>query len=367
MQDAVDRGELIPLAEFLAAKKSVYHKSWVPSPWQVVSWGLKQLGVGGSGSSDQLSVGDFVVMANVEAAAQAIINQVAQQSTSLTSRIYSRTLFEPTFAHSLPDSQTPLSSTDISILLTYLSRDKPALSQHGSTIKFAPPGTTHPDPVTEQDVTVANLRTLITSLQTQVDALTSKAADLERAARACIADKRLTQAKAHLRSKKLAATALEQRVATLTQLEDTLGAIETAADQVAIVQAMRESSVVLRNLHKEVGGVEGVEGVVERLREEMENVDEVNRVVQEGNVAAGRIDEGEVEDELEEMERVERERREAVEAEKTAERLRELDYRVPDREGLAEQGKEGEGERSGSHGGSQVASAQQVPADAITQ
>ena len=49
------------------ATKSVYAKSWIPSPWQVVSWGLKQVGVASLfGASDKLSVGNLVVMANVE-------------------------------------------------------------------------------------------------------------------------------------------------------------------------------------------------------------------------------------------------------------------------------------------------------------
>ncbi|KAG9735717.1 hypothetical protein KCU73_g10438, partial [Aureobasidium melanogenum] len=70
IQDAVERREFIPLDDFLNATKSVYAKSWIPSPWQVVSWGLKQVGVASLfGASDKLSVGNLVVMANVEEAA----------------------------------------------------------------------------------------------------------------------------------------------------------------------------------------------------------------------------------------------------------------------------------------------------------
>ena len=67
LQDAVERKELVPLAEFLNAKKSIYAKTWIPTPWQAVSWGLKQLGVmGGESVEDKLVAGSFVVMANVE-------------------------------------------------------------------------------------------------------------------------------------------------------------------------------------------------------------------------------------------------------------------------------------------------------------
>lgn len=67
VQDALDRKELVPLKEFLETKKSVYARSWIPTPWQAVSWGLRQLGVtGGESVEDKLVAGSFVVMANLE-------------------------------------------------------------------------------------------------------------------------------------------------------------------------------------------------------------------------------------------------------------------------------------------------------------
>lgn len=67
VDDAVRRKELVPLKDFLDAKTSIYAKSWVPTPWQVVSWGLRQIGVmGGEPAEDRLVAGNFVVMANVE-------------------------------------------------------------------------------------------------------------------------------------------------------------------------------------------------------------------------------------------------------------------------------------------------------------
>lgn len=71
IQDAVDKKELVPLAEFLDAKTSIYTKTWIPTPWQAVRWGLKQLGVvGGEPAEDRLVAGSFVVMANVEVRTQ---------------------------------------------------------------------------------------------------------------------------------------------------------------------------------------------------------------------------------------------------------------------------------------------------------
>ncbi|KAH0334912.1 hypothetical protein KCU81_g9269, partial [Aureobasidium melanogenum] len=345
MQDAVERREFIPLDDFLNATKSVYAKSWIPSPWQVVSWGLKQVGVASLfGASDKLSVGNLVVMANVEEAANAIIAKASQLDQSTTSLIFSRSLFESEFAYVLDPTKHPeaaLSTTDFDILLRYLSRDKPYLSFTSSTIKLKSTSESAPQPITQQDTDIANLRTLIKALETQVSALTDRITTLDISAREAVAAKRTVQAKSALRSKKLAETTLHTRSATLSQLEETFTAIQTAADQVAIISAMSASAKVLKSLHAEVGGTEGVEEVVDRLRDEMENVDEVGRIINEANTS--KVDEEDVDEEFATMERMEKEKREQEEAAKTAARLAEL-------EGLEKERKEKEVEEKGKEG-----------------
>ncbi|CAD0110893.1 unnamed protein product [Aureobasidium uvarum] len=323
IQDAVDKREFISLNDFLNATKSVYAKSWIPSPWQVVSWGLKQVGVASLfGTSDKLSVGNLVVMANVE---------LDQSATSL---IFSRSLFESEFAHVLDPAQLPdaaLSTTDFDILLRYLSRDKPYLSFNSTTIKLKSVSESTPQPITQQDTDIANLRTLIKALDTQVSALTDRITTLDISAREAVAAKRTIQAKSALRSKKLAETTLHTRSATLSQLEETFTAIQTAADQVAIVSAMSASANVLKSLHAEVGGTEGVEEVVDRLRDEMENVDEVGRVI--NGASTSTVDEEDVDEEFAAMEKADREKREREEATKTAARLAELEALEEERKG----------------------------------
>lgn len=274
------------------------------------------------------------------------MKKASQTNHSLTTRIYSRQLFETEFAHALGDAtDMSLSGTDMNILLSYLSRDKPILSTSGSTIKFKAPEEATPSPITEQDANIASLRDLITTMTTQVAALTSRITSLDLSVREAVAKKQTHTAKSSLRSKKLAENTLTQRTATLAQLEEVYTSIENAADQVAVVRVMESSSSVLSGLHKQVGGIEGVEGVVDKLREEMENVDEVGRIINEGS--AGRIDEGEVDDELAEMERVEREkveaveraereRKEAEEAEVTKRRLEELEKLEQERKKVEE-------------------------------
>lgn len=226
--------------------------------------------------------------------------------------------------------------TDSSVLLNYLSRDKSAISYspRSGTIKFKAPSEAFPSPITEEDISIANLRTLISSLEPQVQHLTSRIVELDKTARDAVANKQLTSAKSALRLKKLTDEKLQQRTATLTQLEEIYVKIEQAADQVEIVRVMESSSKTLQSLNAQTGGVEKVQDVVDGLREEMMNADEIGQAINEAS--AGTIDEGEVDDELEALEKVEREKqedaerkerekKEAEEAEVTRRKLAELD------------------------------------------
>jgi charged multivesicular body protein 7 len=134
-----------------------------------------------------------------------------------------------------------------------------------------------------------------------------------------------------LRSKKLAEKNLQQRSDTLHQLEEVYTRIEQAVDQVEIVKVMEASAGVLRSLNKDVGGVENVENVVERLQEEMGKVDEVGKVLEEPLNAGAVVDEGEIDDELVAMEQEDKREREEREAEATRKRLQELERQEEDR------------------------------------
>ncbi|KAK1076018.1 hypothetical protein LTR33_009319 [Friedmanniomyces endolithicus] len=335
LEDAVRKGQLIPVREFLDAKKSVYAKSWVPTPWQVVSWSLRQLGVTGrEGVEDRLVKGDFVVMANVEEAAKAVMDEAMRTATSNASRVFSKDLFISTFSPTV--GVEALSVHDTEVLLKYLVRDRAAIAydETSGTIKFKASSEKAPAVVEQEDITIASLRTLITGLEPQVEQLTRQISELDVKAREAVTKKQHVTAKTALRQKKLAETKLQQRTATLMQTEEVYAKIEQAADQVEMVRVMEASSQTLRALNQKTGGVERVQDVMEGLRDEMTSVDEIQQAINDGS--AGAVDEGEVEDELEAMEKAERERVETVgrkarevqeveEAERTRLRLAELD------------------------------------------
>ncbi|KJX92574.1 snf7 family protein [Zymoseptoria brevis] len=311
LQDAIQAGALVELRTFLNKKESVYKKRWVPTVGEVVGWGLRQLGVIGD-SEDKLVKGNFVVVANVEVAAKTVLDTIAKTATSPSSRIFSREMFANTFGPHL-GVQDGLSSNDLSVLMVHLARDRQAISYHAAsgTIKFASHTEPVPSPVTEEDISIASLRSLIASLSPQIDHLTDRIAASDKAAREAVSKKQLHSAKLALRQKKAAETKLNQRTATLTQLEDIYAKIEQASDQVEIVKIMEASGAALKSLNKQTGGVERVQDVMDGLREEMVNADEISNAINE--VSSGEIDEGEVEDELEALEKVEKDQVDAKE------------------------------------------------------
>jgi charged multivesicular body protein 7 len=206
-----------------------------------------------------------------------------------------------------------LSPGDAKVLLTHLARDRQAISYSPTTgtIKFKPASSTTLQPITEEDINIASLRTLLASLQPQIDTLTDRSNALDKKAREAVSKKQTIVAKTALVQKKAVEAAIQQRSATLLQLEDVYAKIEQAADQVEIVSVMEAAGKTLKSLNAQTGGVEKVQDVMESLRESMLDADEIGTALNEN--AANAIDNGEVEDELEAMEKVEREKREAVE------------------------------------------------------
>ncbi|PNS18784.1 hypothetical protein CAC42_5323 [Sphaceloma murrayae] len=310
VHEGLQSGQLIPLQEFLNRETSIYHNGWmVPSPLQVVKWGLAQLGLG-VGASDKLVQGEFVVRALVEAVGAEVARDVTGLKTEgVTGRLMPRAEFEDRFKGVLRDGEggVDLSSRDMEVVLKFLERERGLLSFGRTAVKIA--GSEGWSPVTKEDESVANIRGLITGLSRQVDELTQRIGLLDNEARAAVKDRQNTKAKRALRSKKLAEGMLEERSSMLETLEKTWRSIEVASDNVAIVEAMREGRDVLKGLNEKVGGAEGVEDVMEGLQEQMGIVEDVTGVINEQNANA--VDEREVDDELEALEREEKDKLEA--------------------------------------------------------
>ncbi|KAJ5873953.1 uncharacterized protein N7529_002383 [Penicillium soppii] len=329
IDEAVRKNSMIPLKIYKTTPGLLQKKSqWrvidpgVLSPWNVMSWGVRQLKgfvVSESDSAPELQVQELVLVDNLQEMADRVVKKATGGTSSKLDLIYSKEIFVEEFAGLLNDA-TELSDSDLEVLLIYLSRDSDAIAFDGKTIKFKSPDDN--GEITQQDTTIASIKTLVSTLSKQVANLEAKIAELNVSAKTALANKNRISALSAVRSKKMAEHNLQQRFDTLMRLEEVYSKIEQAAGQVDMIQVMQASTGVLRGLHNQIGGAEKVEDIVEELREEMTKVDEVGSIM---NEAGPVIDEGEIDDELAAMEKSDKEAREKEEAAATEKRLAELD------------------------------------------
>ena len=175
--------------------------------------------------------------------------------------------------------------------------------------------------ISTQDRTIASLKSLIADLNEQVASITARVNDCSDKAQKAVLSENRVSALAALRSRKAAQSTLARRLDTLSQLESLYDKIEQAVDQASMVRVMEASTTVLRNLHAEVGGVTNVENVVEKLKEEMDTVDEIGSVIESAGQGDTAIDESAIDDELEVMLRQSRLETEEEEVRRTQQML----------------------------------------------
>jgi charged multivesicular body protein 7 len=131
IDESVRAGFMIPVKEFLTTDRSIYSKSWVPSPWTVLQWGLQQIGLAGTGSYEgtsgarKLKASAFVLVEVLEKVAAQVLAAREKRGQNLTDRIVSREEFGQELGAL---GVAGVSNEDIPILLRYLERDRQALS-----------------------------------------------------------------------------------------------------------------------------------------------------------------------------------------------------------------------------------------------
>ena len=340
------------LSTFRDAEGRIYERrAWlrIPSVGEVVRWSLRRIGLLGSNSYDvdgRLRDAQLVVVPALEDVARRVVGWMKErEGMGLVGRILSREEFGREVAAALGEEEG-LKREDVDLLLRHLQRDRGVLSYNDSTVKFRAANAQTAEPVSLEDVAIGNLKTVIQNLTVQTQRLDEQISSLQLKAAVAVKNKNKQSAMAALRGKSLATKQLEQRQATLQQLEDVYAQIESAASQVEIVSTLRESAGVLKGLNKKVGDVGKVEDVLDELREEMGKTSEVQQVLNEPLTDDGVVVEGEVDDEFEAMEREEVERKEKEEAERTRTRLAELEkpgeIRVPAALKAKQKGTEGE-------------------------
>lgn len=337
--------DFMPLSEFESATDSIYARErWtMPGPLQVLSWGLRQVGILGDGS-DKLLVGRYVAVKCLEDAAKVLAERSSTQATRVE-RVISKKEFANICNAVLSGGKT-MSSDDIDVMLKYLARDTRLVAHNGKTVKFRENASSKVE-ITTEDEAIAELKDLLTSLSLQVETLNNRVEQLTLQAKAYVEKGNRVAAMGILRSKKIVETSLTKQTAALNQLEEVYIKIGQAADQVELVRVLEGSTGILKKLNAEVGGVERVDNIVDELKEQMVQVDEINNVI----VQVDQIDEGEVNDELTVMEAEEVRRREDIKAKekkaREAKKTADLETRFEALEAETKRAKENRTEASG--------------------
>ncbi|KAI5281615.1 hypothetical protein KEM54_003124 [Ascosphaera aggregata] len=307
-------GALMPLDYFLTTQTSPFKKSWIPSisllqlpsAGQVMGWSVRTLkGLLIPSSEEErllgrLRQGEYVIVANLKVVAEHIVKEAGDDIGPTADRIFSKESF----------AKEHCTWNDVLI----------AFAHSGSqTLKFLTPS--EPAAITQEDTTIASLKTAISELNVHITRLEHVITSLTSQIQIALASKNRVAAASALRKRKLAENRLQIRTNTLFQLESVYLNIQQAQDQIGIVNVMRESTKTLRGLNDRVGGIDNVQDIVDELRSEMDTVDEVSHIVHNTGGAAV-IDEDEIGHELAKLMEADKE---SAESEETKNKLAALE------------------------------------------
>ena len=130
VDESVRTGTMILLKDFLSADRSIYGKSWLPDPWIVLEWGLRQVGLAGTGNYDaaggkRLRAAKFVLVQALEKVAADVVAGQQKRGQRMTDRVMSR----ESFAQDLASIHGAVPSDgDTTVLLKFLERDQQVLA-----------------------------------------------------------------------------------------------------------------------------------------------------------------------------------------------------------------------------------------------
>ena len=142
-----------------------------------------------------------------------------------------------------------------------------------------------------------NQRDALRKYQKRITVITTRETEV---AKACLAKGDKDKALLALRRKKYQESLLSRTDAQLEQLEKLTSSVEFALVQKDVLYGLQQGTQVLKEINKEMGGLEGVEKLMGDAEEAREMQQEISEAL------AGRMsnqEEDEVEDELEAMER----------------------------------------------------------------
>ncbi|KAG5928892.1 hypothetical protein E4U42_007759 [Claviceps africana] len=293
IRDAISSRKFIPVDSFLTSPQTTHPPTLASLTWKAAEWAFGILrSTNRDGGQDILPAGRYVLTGNLDAVCQVFQTQAAGRVTRFD-RVFTKLHFRTSFANQLV-SASLLSEEDVEVLLVSLSRDRRLIDYDGAVVRIR--DSSDESTITQEDAAAASIKELIANIKHQTDILNNRLAQLQNEAKAAMQSNNRIAARAALKSKKLAETSLSQRYSTLNQLEDIAARIEQASDQVQLVKILNSSANALKSLNSRVGGSARVEEVMDQIREQMCETDEVAAILSE--TTSEHIDESELEEEL---------------------------------------------------------------------
>lgn len=286
---------LMPLSVFRSHTQSILARRWFDAKG-IASWALTKTGLWDTTWKSALKGGalkeeKYIDLGTLESVANSALAALKDQAVSYTSSLYSR----DGAAVVIKKSHTDLSAQDIEVVLMYLSRDRESIAMDGDYIKVFGAGVS--GAITEKDRAVVNLKNVIAQVSDRVHRLSLRIDSDSVRAREAIKRSNKALAKYALRSKKSVETSQTKSLEMLENLETVLTKIDEAAGQVEVVSALQSGASILADLNREVGGAERVSELMDNVREQVDETDEVGREI--AALTANQVDEADVDDELE--------------------------------------------------------------------
>lgn len=275
-------------------KKGIYARasSYVSN---LIAWSLQS--ISGLSRKEKNLDENCVIIKHVEVAANAFLSLV-QERTVYSEHIYSLDVLVTCFSDKILSPRI-LSELDMKIMIYYLSKHKRevSISTDGQVVKLKNKGDAYAVDITETDILISNLKTLLNHLQRLTQTLTKNIIHLDESIKNAIKSKNKTLAMFQLRSKKISECTLNKRLQTLEQIEEMLSKIDEATIHVGILNSMKGGAEVLQCLMKTIGGIENVENIMEKAKTLSSEVDDIGNML--GEINLNDINDIEIEQEFE--------------------------------------------------------------------
>ncbi|KAK9466932.1 hypothetical protein V1512DRAFT_225118 [Lipomyces arxii] len=323
-EEQVATRSFVPVDEFTSQRSSIYQDP----QWRVVKYGSSIAGwllrdskvhqlynvVTSLRKKDGLPEADYVIIAFVEEAAKVILSRVraggvAKMGSSAEKHKGVYTLaalkelysFDP-FAviddeHEIAPS---LSDLDFELVIKHLTRDIKEATVFEDVIKFKQ-HSQQLTPLTEEEVTVARLRGMITTLGRKISMQHEEAVLCRRRAGEYVSrqPRLLIIAKNELKKAKLLESSISKTMDYRLQISTLLDSIESASNNLEMKKLMESSLTVLKQLNFKIGGGDKVSDIADRLRDQVQETGEISRMI--GDATADEVDENEIDEEFDRM------------------------------------------------------------------